>query len=207
MEEYKAEAYKTVAVFDFDDTLIFGDSMKQFLIYLVGWPALSWALIRIGLAYLWLSNASSKNTETADAKTFFKQRLVKYLIAKKPVASFDKAIAGLMGWREWNEPIVKKLREHFEAGHHIVIATGALSVYMTDMVKDLPHHGIVCTDVEVKEGIATANLPNGNCVRSKKAELVAQYMRENRLFGDSWGYGNLPDDMPMLNVVKNRVVV
>jgi phosphoserine phosphatase len=75
------------------------------------------------------------------------------------------------------------------------------------MVKNLPHHALLCTDVGVGDGVVIGDMPLGNCVRQGKAERVATYMKEHGPFGESWGYGNFPDDVPMMNLMKYRVIV
>ncbi len=62
---------------------------------------------------------------------------------------------------------------------------------------------MICTTVD----IATGAMTSGNCVRRHKAEMVAEYMASHGPFGNSWGYGNLPHDLPMLELMKNRIVI
>ena len=75
------------------------------------------------------------------------------------------------------------------------------------LFRDVPHHQLLMTDVEIVDGIVTGVLHHGNCVRQGKADRVAAYMREQGPFGDTYGYGNFPDDVPMLNLMKYRVIV
>jgi phosphoserine phosphatase len=99
------------------------------------------------------------------------------------------------------------LFDHHAKGHTIVIASGGLDLYLPALVKDLPPCAVICTEMEIKDGIITGEMTNGNCVRQRKAELVAAYMAAHGPFDASWGYGNFPHDLPMLELVKYRTIV
>ena len=74
-------------------------------------------------------------------------------------------------------------------------------------MQDLPHDAIICTQIEVKDGAVIGTMVRGNCVRQRKAELVEEYLERNGPFAESWGYGNLPHDLPMLDLLKHRVII
>jgi phosphatidylglycerophosphatase C len=99
------------------------------------------------------------------------------------------------------------LQEHYDQSHHVVIASGSLDLYLPELVKTLPHHALLCTKIEVVNGIATGVMSEGNCVRQGKADHVAAYLKQHGPFGESWGYGNFPDDVPMMNLLRHRVIV
>lgn len=193
-------AARTIAIFDFDATLIKGDSLWPFLAAVAGWPR---CLLALALALcVWAARRTK-----GDARTFIKSRLLMALLAGRRVDSFDRARQKLRGWVVWLEPTLKALREHHAAGHHIVIASGGLDLYLPDLLRDIPHHALICTQMEVKDGCVTGAMLSQNCVRKRKAELVAAYLAAHGPFEESWGYGNLPHDLPMLALVRHRVIV
>ncbi|MDD3371960.1 MAG: haloacid dehalogenase-like hydrolase, partial [Alphaproteobacteria bacterium] len=66
---------------------------------------------------------------------------------------------------------------------------------------------LICTDIGVENGVITGDMIHGNCVRLKKAERVEAWLAEHGPFDESFGYGNYPHDVPMLNLVKHRIIV
>jgi len=196
-----------IAVFDFDHTLIRDDSFFAFLILLTGRVRTGLALLAVAASFAGRWVEDKNDPALADYNTYFKAGLLQRLIAGKTVESLRDPIARLRQALRWNEPVLAELMEHYEQGHHIVIASGALDLYMPELIKDLPHHALLCTSVEVKEAIVTGAMYLGNCVRQGKADRVTRYLADHGPFGESFGYGNYPDDVPMLNLMKHRVIV
>jgi HAD superfamily hydrolase (TIGR01490 family) len=193
----------TIAVFDFDNTLVTGDSFFPFLGYTAGWLRTTLALKDALFFAVW----DSHRPEAADARTYIKAFLMRRLLKGRKPEHLEKALEKLSAWEKWNEPIKQKLIEHHKLGHHIVIASGGLDLYLTALLKDVSYNAIICTETEIVDGRLTGRMANGNCVRERKAELVAQYIAAHGPFEDSWGYGNLPHDLPMLKLLKHQIIV
>ena len=198
-----SDAPKTIAVFDFDGTLVKGDSFWFYLYYAAGAWSTFWAVRKSFFLLFWHAH----RPETYDKRKFIKQQLIDRLLKGRKVKSLQRAAEKLRVWKQWKEPIRAALLDHYAKGHHIVIASGGLDLYLPELLKDLPHHGLICTTIGTKDGVVTGDMVSGNCVRERKAELVAEYLAKNGPFTDSWGYGNLPHDLPMLNLMKQRVIV
>ena len=196
-----------IAVFDFDGTLIEGDSLWAFFAFAAGWPRVIAALVECG-AYLAAGRLrNNADPELADARTYLKALLLLRLLAGRKTAELTPVLARLRGWLRWKDAIRQTLLEHHAKGHHIVIATGALDLYLPALLEGLPHDAVLCTHVGVANGVIEGTMPDGNCVRERKAEMVAAYLAAHGPFGESWGYGNLPHDLPMLNLLKHQVIV
>ncbi len=188
---------KTVAIFDFDNTLVKGDSLWPFLVAVAGWRRCVFAL----LGAVVFGFASGK-----DKRTSIKEYLLSHLIAGRRVDDLSRAIEKLKAWPKKREAF-NELVKHHESGHRIVIASGSLNLYMPSLLEGFPYDDLLCTQMEVIDGVITGKMISGNCVRLRKAELVDEYLKLNGPFDDSWGYGNAPHDLPMLDLVKHRVVV
>ena len=198
---------QNLAVFDFDDTLVHGDTMWTFLALVAGWPAFVLASTATALLFIYKHFLLHDARLPADRKTFFKQQMLKRLLAGRRVESLREPTARLRSRLTWNETMRRTLQEHYDKGDRVVVATGSLNLYLPELFRDVPHHQLLMTDVEIVDGIVTGVLHHGNCVRQGKADRVAAYMREQGPFGDTYGYGNFPDDVPMLNLMKYRVIV
>lgn len=190
-----------LAVFDVDDTLIQGDSFIPFLARLGGWPQTITGLT-IGLI-----TAPFRDKDTTDFRTFLKATLIAFMITGSTESAVRDAAEKLRIWRRWNPAMHNKLFQHHQQGHHIVIASGGLDLYLPEILKDIPYNSLICTEIDIKNGIVTGDMTNGNCVRARKAELVKAYIEQHGPFGESWGYGNYPHDVPMLKLVKHQILV
>jgi phosphatidylglycerophosphatase C len=196
-----------LAVFDFDHTLAEGDSFWTFLALVGGWPRVGVALAEALGLFTWRHFIHQDDRTRIDRGTFFKQQMLTRLIAGKSVESLREAATALHYKLRWNDTIRRALQEHYDKGHRVVIASGSLDLYLPELVKDVPHHALLCTEIEISDGKATDIMKLGNCVRRGKAERVAAYIKDQGLFGESWGYGNFPDDVPMMNLLKHRIII
>jgi len=193
---------KKVAVFDFDHTLITGDSFWPFLSYVAGkrrtYAALSEGLVALGLR---------RGEKEESARTFIKRHLLHRLLAGRSSEELKEPAIRTRLWQKENTPLIRKLREHHEAGDAIVIASGGLDLYLPECLRDIPYDALICTDIGIKAGVVTGEMINGNCVRLKKAERVGKWLAMNGPFDESFGYGNYPHDVPMMELVKHRIIV
>ena len=195
---------KRVAVFDFDDTLILGDSFLPFLNYAAGRGATVAAGIAAFVCYGW---RRLRQKQTASLRSFVKGFLLEALLKGKKAEDLAEAATRTRAWQKINAPMMRALREHHERGDTVLIASGSLSLYLPELLKDFPHDDVICTDIGVENGIVTGEMIYGNCVRWGKAERVGTWLAVNGPFDESFGYGNYPHDVPMLNLVKHRIIV
>jgi HAD superfamily hydrolase (TIGR01490 family) len=192
-----------VAIFDFDHTLITGDSFFPFL-SLVNGKAQTVAALTEAVASLAIKHARGEKPET---RFFVKNYLLYRLLAGKNREDLRAAAVRMFHWQTPNPHIANALREHAAQGDKILIASGGLDLYLPEMLRDTPHDALLCTDIGVENGIVTGEMINGNCVRQRKAERVAEWLATHGPFGDSFAYGNYPHDLPMMNLVTYRIIV
>lgn len=194
-----------LAVFDFDNTLVRGDSLWPFVVAVVGLPAAVAAMAE-GIARAAVADAD------VDKRTRIKEVFLRRTLARQTPAAILHTAARIHHWPRWKAPIMARLHAHYQSGHHVVIASGGLDLYLPSLLSDIPYHALICTKMASKaDGSLTGEMLSPNCVRANKAALVKQYIDDYEIrhtaFADSWGYGNLPHDLPMLALVKNRVIV
>ena len=195
---------KRIAVFDFDETIITKDAEQAYLVFASSFVAFH-AAVAEGLArYGWLC---ARRKQNASLRTFMKGFILRRVLKGKKLADLDGAVRKTFAWQKFNEPVMKVLREHRANGDTIVIASGSLNLYLPQLLKDVPHDALICTDVGVKDGVVTGEMINGNCVRKGKAARVRAWMDEHGPWDESFGYGNYPDDVPMLELMQHRVIV
>ncbi len=193
-----------VAIFDFDNTLILGDSFLPFLSFAAGKSATAAAVTAALASYGW---HRLQQKQTGSLRTFVKSVLLRHLLKGKKPENLIEAATKTRQWQKINAPIMQSLREHREKGDTILIASGSLDLYLPELLKGFPHDAVLCTDIGVENGIVTGEMTHGNCVRQTKAKRVGAWLTANGPFDESFGYGNYPHDVPMLNLVKHRIIV
>lgn len=198
---------RTIAVFDFDGTLVKSDSFFPFLGFLAGWHRLIISFIDSVILYLVLKWKDKNDPIIADHRTFIKAELLKRLVAGRSLSELPPVLDKLRLWKEWYPAMKQALLDHHAQGHHVVVASGGLDLYLGELLKDIPVDAVVCTRIGIENGKITGVMVSGNCVRQHKAELVAAYMAQHGPFEMSWGYGNLPHDLPMLELMQHRIIV
>ncbi len=192
---------RTIVFFDYDNTLVHGDALWPFLVAVAGQARALWALVK-ALA-LW----PIARLRGDDARTFVKARLLKEILGGKKLEDLAVAVEKMRSWPREKEPAMSALRMHRSKGHKIVIASGSLDFYLPVLLSKVPHDAVICTKMEVVHGTVTGHMPLGNCVRKTKAEMVKAYLDVHGPFDDTWGYGNAPHDLPMLEHVQHRIII
>lgn len=195
-------AMRKIAVFDFDDTLVHGDSLWPFLLKLVGAPRVVWAM---GWALVLTKTPAMESG--FDRRGMVKANFLRALLAGRSLSSLQESLAALKSWPRWRQDIVAKLHEHKAAGCHIVIASGGLDIYLPVLLKDIPYDALICTRMVVEDGVLTGAMADGNCVRAEKARRIADYLAAHGSFTESWGYGNAPHDEPMLALLQHKTII
>jgi HAD superfamily phosphoserine phosphatase-like hydrolase len=196
---------RVLAVFDFDDTLIEGDSFWPFLVAVAGFPQ---ALGAFGAALVsYVTNLFENKIRREDFRTFIKTQLIERLLTAVPAKNLAPAIDKLRRWQKWNVRVKQILLEHRAEGHSILIVSGALDLYLPELIQELPYDDLICTKIGVEGGMIMGEMLEGNCARERKAELLAAWLSKHEPFDDSWGYGNFPYDLPMLALLKHRIII
>ena len=192
---------RTLAVYDFDNTLIHGDSLWLFVCVARTWIGAA-ATILLGTGWALLTVEFYR-----DPKTAIKRRWLRLALNGLTLDAAAKAALQVKARVRWNGATVKTLEKHAAEGADIVIATGALDIYIGTVVEGVPYHLILCTVMEKKDGRLTGRLMTPNTVREEKARLVAAYIDQRGPFSHISGYGNLPSDRQMLNLCTDSFVI
>ena len=105
--------------------------------------------------------------------------------------------------------ILKRVREHQEAGHTLVLVSASLRYMLKPVIQDLEFHHLLCTDLEVAgDGSLTGRTDGPICIDRHKRVAVKNLAQEKDIRLDqSYAYGNHHSDIPMLETVGNPATV
>lgn len=188
---------RLAAFFDYDATLAKRDSLPLFLGRAIGWPRTLCTFVQA---------LFSPDRTQPDLKGAIKARWL--LLALRGVPRAHTAAAARNLRPVWKQDIRERLLDLHQQGAVIVVATGALDLYIHDLVRDLPVDVVLATQMETTpDGMLTGRMQGGNCVRQEKARRVADWLRTNGPFTRTYGFGNAPSDLPMLALLDETQVV
>jgi len=94
------------------------------------------------------------------------------------------------------------IRAHREAGHTIAIASSATPFQVAPLARELGIDNLLCTEVEVVNGLATGKLGGPVLWGTGKANAVRSFAEEKGIdLDESYAYGNGKEDVPYLETV------
>ena len=100
------------------------------------------------------------------------------------------------------------VRAHRQMGHTLVIASSATRYQIEPVARDLGIEHVLCTRVEVENGILTGRLAGPMLWGEPKAAAVREFARANNIDRRaSYAYANGAEDVPFLASVGNPSVL
>jgi phosphatidylglycerophosphatase C len=193
-------ARQQVAAFDFDGTLVPGDSLRPFLTLILGRRHLAQSLLRSAPAM-----AVGYYRGGRDAS--------KAALLKRAFSGRDAAAVETVGVRFAHELVARirpdlaaRLRWHRGQGHRLVLVSASLTSYLTPFGVEAGFDEVIATRLEVgQDGRLSGRLAGPN-VRGKEKALRLQ-----ALFGhqptELWAYGDSAGDTEMLAMADHPTLV
>ena len=102
--------------------------------------------------------------------------------------------------------VLNKLKEHVEDGYHVWLVSASPEPYL--FCTDLPVEVILGTKVERIGDRWTNHIISKNCKNSEKVNRIMEVLNEKHLeidYDNSYGYSDSDSDIPMLDLVKNKI--
>ena len=193
------------AFFDFDETLLDTESS------------------RLGFKYLWERRMISLGfiLKVMAANFFYKrhwmsdERIAAIMLKfyhQKRLEEFQQGAAAF--YQEQLKPrlapnILKRVAQHHQEGHVLVLISGSIRYLLEPVVEDLGFDHLLCTDLEVgPDGLLTGKAKGPLCLDSTKRVLAVKLAEEVHIdLASSYAYGNHQSDLPLLELVGHPYVV
>ncbi|GAB3393172.1 HAD-IB family hydrolase [Humibacter soli] len=190
-----------VAFFDVDETLVSVRTLESFLLYyLKRVPSM------VSLEYLGELRQRVLELSRAEFNALYFR-----VWADQPQA--DVLEAGRSWFAEassqpgfYRQNVLARLLEHQDDGHDIVLVSGSFEGPLRPLAAALGVDGLYCTGLEVRDGIYTGEI-SAAMIDDDKRHAVEAYLSTRDPETPSWGYGDHPSDLPLLERVGNPVVV
>lgn len=188
------------AFFDFDDTLIHGDSGRKLLKYYIKkHPLSAFRLLKVVYHYiLYVLKLEPLN----HAKSAWLYPLD--FMSEKETADFYKTCLETSYYPQ----VVAELKKKKEEGYTIYICSASVEAYLRFC--KLPVDEIMGTKTEIINGRYTSKMIGKNCKNEEKVKRINEVIKNHNLEIDydlSYAYSDSLHDIPMLSMVKNRIKI
>lgn len=103
---------------------------------------------------------------------------------------------------------IERLYLHKKVNHKIIFVSSSMISLLKPFAKYLGANDILCTTLEIENGILTGNILPPQIIGEGKQIAIKQYAEVNNInLERSFAYGNDISDIPMLETVGNAVCV
>lgn len=197
---------KPYALFDFDGTLIRGDSIVRFVRYahargLTGAGGLARAALWAVAYGLHLTTAERAKRES-----------LSFLAGREQggVEALGRAFCREELLPRLYPQGVEELRRRHAEGAEVLLVTASPSFYLEALKEELPIQRIIGTRMHVENGVYTGLIAGENCRGVQKPLRLAEDLaaRGDMVdYASSWAYGDSAGDAPMLALCGHKVGV
>jgi alcohol-forming fatty acyl-CoA reductase len=195
-----------LAVFDVDGTLVQTNVVEYFFwMRLQDQPLEEWPRFLAGMAaraprWLYLERRSRAEFQ----RSFYRE--YDGLDAERMRRLGEEALHAVTLRRMFPEG-VRRIRAHKQAGHRVLLLTGALDV-VVEPLAELLEVDVDCAHLRVDDGRLTGDLQHPPPAGEARATAVEEYAaRHGMELAESFAYADAISDLPMLERVGTAVVV
>jgi phosphatidylglycerophosphatase C len=181
-----------IAVFDFDGTVVPGDSLVRFVARAAGIRRLGWALARTGHRVAWaVAGPGDRNT----AKAAFINRAFRGL-DESELAAVAESFASRLRARARPEALAR-IEWHRDQGHDVVLVSASLALYLEPFARALGGATVLATQLDVgPDGHFTGKLVGENVRGPEKVARLRSWLGDRQV--EVWAYGDSAGDREML---------
>lgn len=197
---------RSYALFDFDGTLIDGDSIIRFLFFARKRGLCRFAqTLRAGLS----AAAYSLRLTTAERA---KQASLSFLRGhtEAEIAALSRDFCREVLVPALRPNGVEELLRRKAEGCEVLLISASPAFYLEPLKDVLPIDRIIATRFDVADGVHTARIAGHNCKGVEKPLRLAEDLaaRGDMVeYAASWGYGDSGSDEPMMALCANKVGV
>lgn len=180
-----------IAAFDFDGTLIAGDSLPHFLTRLLGPAGFVRALAEASPGML----AGYRRGGRDGSKAALLERALAGQVSAR-VAEVGEAFGSVLA-RRIRPEMAARLAWHRQQGHQRVLVSASLAVYLEPFGRLADFDQVIATRLQTgPDGLLTGRMDGPNVRARQKALLLAELLGPGPI--EIWAYGDSAGDREML---------
>lgn len=199
MEREVTSEARGLALFDFDGTLTYGDSLFPFLRETSGLPR--FLLIMISCLPTLLAYRLGLMTNHRA-----KERVLRRFLRAVRTEDFRAACARFAEGRLKyliNPEALERLRWHQAMGHKTILISASLEDYLGKWGKENGFDLVVCSRLKVAGELCSGDFDGGNCHGEEKVRRLKELISDLSSF-TVYAYGDSPGDLPLLALAEHR---
>lgn len=190
----------SLALFDFDGTIIQGDSIVPFLSHALKRGDLSIPGYLKGCFYgiLFVMKLMDGGKAKEKALSFYGR------LSGEKKEALDQSFVKENLLPRFYPGALDTLRSHQAAGRYTILVSASTENYMQYAAKALSFDALLCTPVDEKGRVGE------NCHGEEKVRRIRAYLKKNHLqadFESSFAYGDSKGDLPMLSLCGHPIQV
>jgi len=187
----------TVAAFDVDNTLTVRDCVVPFMRSVGG----TRQLIKVVLSDLGSTFHSVRRRDRDALKSKFVEGVFSGK-ASDEVEALGVQFASKVADRWLRDDVATRMRWHQEQGHVVILVSASLGIYLHPLGDLLEVDAVLCTELEVQDGLLTGKLVGLNCRGKEKAVRVQKWCQDSGLSSDdlAYAYGDSSGDTELLEL-------
>lgn len=193
---------RQVAAFDFDGTLVPGDSLIPFVWRTAGPRRFLLASLRHGLRIVLASALGVGSRDIA------KERFVRATLGGLPLSTVRKAGASFAAdlERRLDEAALARVRWHAEQGHELVLVSASLELYLQPLADRLGFDTVLATRLALASDETVTGALDGPNVRAhEKVVRLQQWLGSGAC--ELWAYGDSAGDRELLALADHGFLV
>lgn len=182
-----------VAAFDFDGTVVPGDSLLPFVWRVAGRRRFALAALRHGPRVLLATGARIGSRDAAKAA------FVSATLRGLPVSEVVAAGVEFSRWLEAraHPEALARIAWHRQRGDELVLISASLLVYLEPLAARLGFHAVLATALEVgRDGLLTGAFEGANVRAAEKVRRLEQWLGGREV--ELWAYGDSAGDRELL---------
>lgn len=197
---------KSYALFDFDGTLIRGDSIIAFCFYAVRKRLCSpLHLVKAAaLGALYMGRVITAEKSKQGSLSFLRGRSQSEVEAIARNFAHDVLIPKLYPQG------VEEIRMHQRQGREVWLISASTAFYLEPVREHLQLSGLIGTRMHVEDGVYSGLIDGHNCRGVEKTLRLAEVLAATDCmvdYADSYAYGDTAGDIPMLMLCQHKTAV
>jgi phosphatidylglycerophosphatase C len=194
----------TVAVFDVDGTLTVRDCVVPFTRRVAGTSRLLRGILRQPKKIFSVLRSRDRDAVKAVFSEIAFTGIDAVELENKAIAFANEVYNGWM-----RDDVARRFRWHQEQGHVVVLVSASFDTYLAPLGDLLEADAVLCTRLEIVDGVATGRLDGPNCRGAEKVRRIAQWCEESGLTLESveYAYGDSTGDREMLELARHSFFV
>jgi len=189
-----------IAFFDFDGTIVRGDSLAGFARYALGTGRFMMCMLR---SAHWIVAWKLGIVTNSQAK----ERLFRRMFGGMPLGRFDRLCEEYAGCLRPNEAVVAEIERLRRQGVETVVVSASVRNWIEPYAELLSIDHVVATEVEVsaETGCLTGNFSSPNCFGNEKVNRIkALFDIDDR---EIWAFSDSMSDMPLFSLSSHPCIV